>query len=497
VQSSAARRRPVALRAIGGAIRLCLAALFVFGAIVALQGAIAEGDTRTLSFHHVHTGEDVTITYKRDGRYVPAALTKLDWFMRDWRKERETHMDPRLFDLLWEVNREVGGREPIQVICGYRSPGTNAMLRARTTGVAQFSQHINGQAVDFYIPGVPLKKVMEVGLRLQDGGVGFYPTSGSPFVHLDTGTVRHWPAVARSELEKAFPDGRTVHIPADGRPLRGYKLALEDVERHGNVPSPHSLEAAREAGAITASEEQIALEAPKHPTLLARLFGRGGNGNAPSPAAAKPRRIVVASLSLPKPRPRVVTWIVPLPEMQPHIALAARPTREETFYTASLGGDEHGAVVKGLALPAPFKVASVAPPALAYADEPTMPPLARVRPMGANLPRLPREAALMRGASGGSIATAAALSGGDANYDSPWLRAAELTPSVRYDMTATKFGSYDPRGFSPLLQKPSTAVLMSFSADPHYGMVADRFTGRAVVFLATANFTAPQTLSMR
>ena len=122
-------------------------------------------------------------------------------------------MDPHLFDLLWETYREVGASEPIQVICGYRSPGTNAMLRARSNGVAQFSQHINGNAIDFYIPGVPLATVRAEGLRLQRGGVGFYPTSGSPFVHLDTGTIRHWPRIAREELVKIFPDGRTVHIP--------------------------------------------------------------------------------------------------------------------------------------------------------------------------------------------------------------------------------------------------------------------------------------------
>ena len=221
--------------------RLGMAGLFLFGASDALQNAVAEGDTRTISFHHVHTDEDITITYKRNGRYDEAALKKLDWFMRDWRKERRNPHGPA------SVRSVVGGlsrgrRHPADpVICGYRSPGTNAMLRARSTGVAQFSQHINGQAIDFYIPGVPLEKIMEVGLRLQRGGVGFYPTSGSPFVHMDTGTIRHWPRIPRQELVKIFPDGRTVHIPADGQPLAGYALALADVERHGHVPSGISL----------------------------------------------------------------------------------------------------------------------------------------------------------------------------------------------------------------------------------------------------------------
>jgi uncharacterized protein YcbK (DUF882 family) len=158
--------------------RLGLGGLILLGAVNSLQNAIAEGDTRTLSFHQVHTGEDITVTFKRNGRYDEAALKKLDWFMRDWRKEQETQMDPHLFDLLWQVYREVGATQPIDIICGYRSPGTNAMLRARSSGVARYSQHILGHAIDFYIPGVSLEKIREVGLKLQRGGVGFYPTSG-------------------------------------------------------------------------------------------------------------------------------------------------------------------------------------------------------------------------------------------------------------------------------------------------------------------------------
>ncbi|MGA9816271.1 MAG: DUF882 domain-containing protein, partial [Pseudolabrys sp.] len=122
-------------------VRLGVAVLFMFGANDALQNAAAEGDTRTLSFHHLHTGEDITITFKRNGRYDDAALKKLDWFMRDWRKEKSTRMDPHLFDLLWEAYREVGATQPIDVVCGFRSPETNSMLRRRSNGVAQFSQH--------------------------------------------------------------------------------------------------------------------------------------------------------------------------------------------------------------------------------------------------------------------------------------------------------------------------------------------------------------------
>jgi hypothetical protein len=122
------------------------------------------------------------------------------------------------------------------------------MLRRHSNGVARFSQHILGHAMDFYIPGVPLEQLRVIGLRLQRGGVGFYPTSGSPFVHMDTGGIRHWPRMTRDQLVRVFPDGRTVHIPTDGRPLPGYALALADIKNRGDSPSDASLDAARSAG---------------------------------------------------------------------------------------------------------------------------------------------------------------------------------------------------------------------------------------------------------
>jgi uncharacterized protein YcbK (DUF882 family) len=213
------------------------AAVFFFGC-QPLESVIANGDTRTISFHHLHTGEDLTITYKRDGKFDEAALEKLNWLLRDWRIEQPTKMDPYLIDLLWEVSREVGGKEPIQIVCGYRSPSTNAMLRASSRGVAQFSQHMLGKAIDFYIPNVELSQLRDVGLRLQRGGVGFYPTSGWPFVHLDTGNVRHWPKVTREYLARLFPDGKTVHIPADGRPMAGFQLALAEIQSRGKEIVP-------------------------------------------------------------------------------------------------------------------------------------------------------------------------------------------------------------------------------------------------------------------
>ena len=132
------------------------------------------------------------------------------------------------------------------------------MLRRRSSGVAQHSQHTVGKAIDFYIPGVPLDKLREAGLRLQRGGVGYYPSSGSPFVHLDVGSVRHWPRMTHDQLARVFPDGRTVHIPSDGQPLKGYALALADIEKRGGTPSATSLDAARTAGVTTEKRKTFA-----------------------------------------------------------------------------------------------------------------------------------------------------------------------------------------------------------------------------------------------
>src|SRR5262249_32141196 len=104
------------------------------------------------------------------------------------------------------------------------------------------------------IPGAPLDQLRDAGLRLQRGGVGYYPSSGSPFVHLDVGSVRHWPPMTHDQLARVFPNGRTVHVPSDGHPLSGYALAFADIAKRGSSPpSQSSLSAAQAAGIDVAS----------------------------------------------------------------------------------------------------------------------------------------------------------------------------------------------------------------------------------------------------
>ena len=143
--------------------RIGLAALLIIAGSNATHNAIANGDTRTISFHHLHTGEDLTITYKRNGRYDDAALKKIDWLMRDWRQNQDVRMDPHLIDLVWEVHRDVGSKSAIQIVCGYRAPVTNAMLRRRSSGVAQQSQHTVGKAIDFLHSGRQARRVARRG----------------------------------------------------------------------------------------------------------------------------------------------------------------------------------------------------------------------------------------------------------------------------------------------------------------------------------------------
>jgi uncharacterized protein YcbK (DUF882 family) len=207
------------------------AASVVLATTLLTAGVSAAGQTRALKIYHLHTHEKMTIVFKRNGRYDAAGLKKLNYILRDWRRNEPTRMDPRLFDLVWEVYQKSGSHDYINIICGYRAPETNSMLRSRSRGVAEKSQHMLGKALDFYIPDVPLKKLREIGVKFQVGGVGFYPTSGSPFVHMDVGGVRAWPRLPRRELARLFPDGKTLHHPAEGGQMPGYAAALADYKR--------------------------------------------------------------------------------------------------------------------------------------------------------------------------------------------------------------------------------------------------------------------------
>jgi uncharacterized protein YcbK (DUF882 family) len=170
----------------GGAFGLLALAL---GPRLALAAASQARRLRAVS---IHTAERVDLVF-HDGRgYDPDALTVLERFLRDPFTGEAHPIDPAVLDIAWSVAR-AAGREatPFDVVCGYRSPATNARLHARSPrGVDANSLHLTGRAIDLRLPGLPLARLREVAHRLQVGGVGFYPQDD--FVHLDSGRPRSW-----------------------------------------------------------------------------------------------------------------------------------------------------------------------------------------------------------------------------------------------------------------------------------------------------------------
>ncbi len=308
------------------------ALLLTLLAVLFVSAGAASAETRTLRLMNVHTKEKAEITFKRNGSYVSSGVKKVSWLLRDWRRNEPTKMDPRLLDLVWEAYRATGSRQYIHIVSGYRSPATNSMLRRTRGGQAKKSQHMLGKAMDFYIPGVSLSKVRNIGLKLQAGGVGYYPRSGSPFVHLDVGGVRHWPRMSRSQLMAVFPDGRSMHVPSDGRPLPRYKEAVAAYNSRKKSGSSVFALAADDTGG-------------KKKTLLAALFGGGADEeeetssefeSKPSAAAAAKAKTQIESEepvaaekepeNKPEEKPEADTLIAALsPNKVPVPAFAQRP----------------------------------------------------------------------------------------------------------------------------------------------------------------------------
>lgn len=144
-----------------------------------------------LRLFETHRDNSIDVIYRQGKSYVPAAIDRLDFFLRDHLNSRVYPLNPRLFDLLHALAVKLGRPNTvIDIVCGYRSPQTNHYLREHGGGVAQRSLHMEGEAIDIRIPGVPTWKLRNAALALHRGGVGYYPQSG--FVHVDVGRVRQW-----------------------------------------------------------------------------------------------------------------------------------------------------------------------------------------------------------------------------------------------------------------------------------------------------------------
>jgi uncharacterized protein YcbK (DUF882 family) len=536
VTVKAAHTNLLSLRPVRASYCCSIAALLVVLGCESLQTATADGETRTISFHHIHTGEDLTIAYKVNGRYDEAALHKINHLMRDWRESDSVKMDPHLIDLLWEVHREVRAKEPIWIVCGYRSPETNSMLRRRSSGVAKFSQHMLGKAIDFYIPGVPLDELRAAGLRAQRGGVGYYPTSGAPFVHMDTGSVRHWPRMPEEQLVAVLSKGQLNSRSASD--ARGTSVA----------------------------------QASRMPSFLARLFGGGKDEEedaetaaatakpaAGTPTRAKPAAVTaetriekVAAVPLPQSKPaRPETYRVASADSKPIVKTVDRyevasadskpvrlaqteavaPTNVSANDIINQRGYWRGlpdavdappvgssrasaSAPRRAAVPASAEPATTAsatpwpladrsgsepiPSALAYAAQPTPIAVARAVPLAFGAPRAAPAAspdttvALRRSDDRPSAALppkpASLVRVGD-RFDDPWMRAMIVSPSAQSFLKTARLGAQDFRDLSPYLLKPTVTMLITFSGDPNRGMASERFDGSAVVFMSTAAFS--------
>jgi uncharacterized protein YcbK (DUF882 family) len=176
------RRRLLTFAAAAGA-----APLLPFSPVEAALHGKAE---RLVALHNIHTGESLHTAYWVEGRYQPAALRAVNHLLRDHYSGSIHSMDPRVIDLICALQHRMASKRPFEVISGYRSPGTNAWLAARSDGVAQHSLHMEGKAIDIRLAGTSISNLGHAARSLRAGGVGQYPDSG--FVHVDCGRVRHW-----------------------------------------------------------------------------------------------------------------------------------------------------------------------------------------------------------------------------------------------------------------------------------------------------------------
>jgi uncharacterized protein YcbK (DUF882 family) len=148
-------------------------------------------EVHRLHLYHTHTAESIDVVYREGNQYLPEAISQLDYFLRDSRTGDVHHFDPRLFDLLNDLTASLGRRDAeISVICGYRTPSTNAYLRRRSRRVAKHSLHMEAEAIDIRVSGVSTRELQLAALALHRGGVGYYRRS--QFVHVDVGPVRRW-----------------------------------------------------------------------------------------------------------------------------------------------------------------------------------------------------------------------------------------------------------------------------------------------------------------
>jgi uncharacterized protein YcbK (DUF882 family) len=365
------------------------------------SSAFSGGETRTIAMSHIHTGERISVTYMENGRYVPSAMKKINYLLRDWRKNKVVTMDPRTVDLIWELHQDLGSRAEIKIVCGLRTAGTNSMLRRIGRNVAKHSQHVNGKAIDFYFPDVPTVKIRNSALVRKVGGVGYYRSAGGPtgFLHVDTGSVRHWgPYISNSQMAQIERDGRKTV----GRRMRlnggnSYQATPDDTQSSGGGLLA-ALFGKKKAPAVIveqAPESIVVAAKPKAPAVEKAYAGSQDDmadlaiDAAVDPTPAKPKKLAV-------PAPVLVAEVIPAPKPTPVVpkdqiaalnALADDASKaqqtQETEQQAQVADVADAALVeKGPAIPRP-RLKPVEIMLMAAANMKPDPKFVRVTPVSA------------------------------------------------------------------------------------------------------------------
>jgi len=346
-----------------------VAAMIGAGVFLSLNGtAHSGGETRTLSLYHVHTKERLNITYMKDGKYIPSAMKKINYLMRDWRRNEVITISPRTIDLMWELHADLGSRSPIHIVCGYRSPKTNAFLKKVGRNVARKSQHMVGHAIDLYFPDVPTIKIRNSALVRQVGGVGYYSSGGGPtgFLHIDNGNVRHWgPAISQVQMAKIMRDYRkTVGARINKKGMQ----PVPEVEVAAADPTAARLPSQME-GDDEGDAENVKLSSKKK-IPLETAYSNGDDEElasmsedvsaAPAKPNAKPEddsqdqadgtetvaeaEGVDQGYPVPKPRPKPIEVLM-MAAVNMKIEPASAPPPDQTARTSPVAGNSQGYVI--------------------------------------------------------------------------------------------------------------------------------------------------------
>ncbi|MCA3562035.1 MAG: DUF882 domain-containing protein [Aestuariivirga sp.] len=358
------------------AVTTAVAMAFGAGVFLNMNGtAHSGGETRTLSLYHVHTKESLTITYMKDGRYIPSAMKKINYLMRDWRRNEVITISPRTIDLMWELHADLGSKAPIHIVCGYRSPKTNAFLKKVGRNVARKSQHMVGQAIDLYFPDVPTVKIRNSALVRQVGGVGYYSSGAGPtgFLHIDSGNVRHWgPAISSYQMAKIMRDYRktvgarlnkngTKAVPevmvAEADPTAARLPSQMEGDDEGDAENVKQLSARKKIPLETAysngDDEELAgmsedaAAAPAKPKLkpeTAETAETAEDNGGASEAVIADADGVNQGYPTPKPRPKPIEVLM-MAAVNMNIEPASAPPPDPTERASPVAGNSQGVVI--------------------------------------------------------------------------------------------------------------------------------------------------------